>query len=262
MLSIVIPVLNEARNLEPLLAGLAALGPAVEVVVVDGGSEDGTADVATRRSGVRLVRSARGRARQMNAGARVAAGRTLLFLHADTRPPAGFVEAIAAPLADPRVVGGRFDVAFDSPRWPFRVIAACMNARSRWTGIATGDQAIFVRRDVFASLGGYADIPLMEDVELSRRLRRAGRLACLRARVVTSARKWEREGVVRTVLLMWALRLLYACGVSPARLHAWYYPARPPTVAIPAGAERAGRRLADGQPPGGSDARPAPRPRR
>jgi rSAM/selenodomain-associated transferase 2 len=225
MLSIVLPVLNEARNLGRLLPQLTAHTSAVEIVVVDGGSDDDTVDVVARWPAVRLVSSDRGRARQMNAGARAASGETLLFLHADTQLPRSFSEAIARTLTDPQVVGGRFDVQFDNPRWPFRMIAALMNARSRWSGIATGDQAIFVRRTVFEAMGGYRDIPLMEDVELSRRLKHVGRLACLRQRVTTAARKWERDGVIHTVALMWALRFLYACGVSPARLHAWYYPA-------------------------------------
>src|SRR5262249_61682409 len=140
-------------------------------------------------------------------------------------------------LGDPRVVAGRFDVRFDNPGPAFRMTAALMNLRSRWRGISTGDQAIFVRRAVFEALGGYAEIPLMEDVELTRRLKRAGRLAALRLRVTTAARKWERDGVARTILLMWALRFLYAAGVAPARLHRWYYgPARPPPGAAPVAA--------------------------
>jgi rSAM/selenodomain-associated transferase 2 len=159
----------------------------------------------------------------MNAGARAAAGDVLLFLHADTRLPDGAGAAIARALADPAVVGGRFDIRFDSPRWPFRMIAALMNRRSRLTRISTGDQGLFVRRAAFEALGGFPDIPLMEDVEITRRLKRAGRIACLSERVTTSARKWERDGVARTIALMWALRLLYVCGVAPARLHRWYY---------------------------------------
>jgi rSAM/selenodomain-associated transferase 2 len=159
----------------------------------------------------------------MNAGARHARGAVLLFLHADTRLPAGALRAITTALLDPRVIAGRFDVWFDSPRPIFRVIAFLMNLRSRLTGISTGDQAIFVRRDVFEIMGGYPDQLLMEDVELCRRLRRRGRLAPLRLRVATSARKWEREGVLRTIVLMWTLRFLYTIGVSPARLHRWYY---------------------------------------
>jgi rSAM/selenodomain-associated transferase 2 len=226
VLSIIIPALDEAGNLERLLPGLRAAAPSAEILVVDGGSRDATAAVAAQ-AGVWLVPSARGRARQMNAGATAATGEILLFLHADTRLPAGFEAAITGALADPAVVGGRFDVAFDNPAPAFRMIAGLMNRRSRLSGISTGDQAIFVRRAAFEALGGYPEIPLMEDIELTRRLKRLGRLASLRLRVTTAARKWEREGVARTIVLMWTLRLLYFCGVSPARLHRWYYPGRP-----------------------------------
>lgn len=222
MLSIVVPALDEAANLQRLLPDLAARCPGAEVIVADGGSRDATASIA-RDAGARVVEAPRGRARQMNAGARAASGDVLLFLHADTVLPDGAVDAIAAALADARVVGGRFDVRFTSPRWPFHMIAALMNARSRWSGISTGDQGIFVRRAAFDALGGYPDIPLMEDIELTTRLKRAGRLASLRLRVTTSSRKWEREGIARTILLMWTLRSLYACGASPARLVRWYY---------------------------------------
>jgi rSAM/selenodomain-associated transferase 2 len=159
----------------------------------------------------------------MNAGARVARGDDQVFLHADTRLPVGALDAVARAMADPRVVGGRFDVRFDTPRPVMRMVAWFINRRSRVSGIATGDQAIFVRRAVFETLGGYPDIPLMEDVELTRRLKRHGHLACLRQKVTTSARKWEQEGVLRTILLMWLLRLLYFCGVEPSRLHRLYY---------------------------------------
>jgi rSAM/selenodomain-associated transferase 2 len=159
----------------------------------------------------------------MNAGARAAGGDTLLFLHADTWLPDGATAAIARALAEPGVVGGRFDVRLDSPRPMLRMVASLMNARSRLSGICTGDQGIFVRRADFEAVGGYPDIPLMEDIELSRRLKRRGRLGALRLRVTTSARKWEREGPLRTIGLMWALRFLHFCGVSPERLHRWYY---------------------------------------
>jgi len=223
MLSIVVPALDEAPNLERLLPDLVARCLEEEVIVVDGGSADATAEVMRRFPSVRFIASPRGRARQMNAGARVARGEALLFLHADTVLPEGATSAITGALADPSVVGGRFDVRFTSPRWPFRMIAALMNRRSRWSGISTGDQGIFVTRAAFDALGGYPDIPLMEDIELTRRLKRLGRLASLDLRVTTSSRKWERDGILRTVLLMWSLRFLYFCGVSPARLCGWYY---------------------------------------
>jgi rSAM/selenodomain-associated transferase 2 len=228
-LSIIIPVVQEARNLEERLPSLVASYPDAEVVVVDAGSDDDTREVVSRFPSVTLIESSRGRARQMNAGAAAAGGEILLFLHADTQLPNGADRAIAEVLRTPSVVGGRFDARIDNPRFPFRMIAALMNLRSRLTRISTGDQAIFVRRLTFQSLGGYPEIPLMEDIELTRRLKGVGRLIALRLSVTTSARKWEREGVVRTILLMWTLRLLYVCGVAPERLHRWYYgPSREP----------------------------------
>jgi rSAM/selenodomain-associated transferase 2 len=223
MLSIIVPVLGEAAHLERLLPELRRQCPEAEVIVVDGGSGDRTAEVVGDRASVRYLVGERGRARQMNAGVRAARGDVLLFLHADTQLPEGAAAAIAGALADPSAVGGRFDVRFSNEHWPFRMIAALMNRRSRLTGIATGDQAIFARRAAFDDLGGYPDIPLMEDIELCARLKRRGRIACLSLRVTTSARKWEEEGVLRTIVLMWTLRLLYWLGVDPARLHRWYY---------------------------------------
>jgi rSAM/selenodomain-associated transferase 2 len=237
VISIVVPVLDDAAHLAALLPDLAARMPAAEVVVVDGGSRDDSREIAARASGVRALEAPRGRASQMNAGARAARGDTLLFLHADTRLPDGAAAAVTRALEDPEVVGGRFDVRFDSPRRVMAMVAWFMNRRSRLTGIATGDQAIFVRRAVFEALGGYPAIPLMEDVELCARLKRRGRLACLPERVTTSARKWERDGPLRTIALMWALRFLYVVGVGPARLHRWYY-GRP---APPADTDAAGR---------------------
>jgi rSAM/selenodomain-associated transferase 2 len=194
---------------------------------VDGGSTDATTAVAARFPRVRLLASRRGRARQMNAGARAARGDVFLFLHADTLLPDGALAAVEAAVADPGVVGGRFDVSFDNPRPVFRMIAWFMNLRSRWSGISTGDQTIFVRGPAFEDLGGYPEMPLMEDVELCRLLKRRGRLLPLRLAVRTSARKWEREGAVRTILLMWALRFLYMIGVPPVLLHRWYYRRHP-----------------------------------
>ena len=197
------------------------------MLLVDGGSTDATATVAARVPDVRLLDGPRGRARQMNAGARAARGDVLLFLHADTRLPDAALERISEALRDTAVVGGRFDVRFDSARPLFALIAFFMNLRSRVSGISTGDQAIFVRRRAFEALGGYPEIPLMEDVEICRRLKRRGRMVALGPRVTTSARKWEREGALRTMALMWALRFLYTIGVSPARLHRWYYRREP-----------------------------------
>jgi rSAM/selenodomain-associated transferase 2 len=227
--SIIVPLLNEAERLPALLAHLAPLRHRAEVILVDGGSTDGSLEAARSAEWVRFLTAPAGRARQMNAGAAAAAGDVLLFLHADTTLPPAALDHIGAALADPRVVGGRFDVRLDHPQPIYRIVETFMNLRSRWTGIWTGDQAIFVRRATFDRVGGYPDIPLMEDVEFTRRLRRAGPRACLHARVTASARKWEREGALRTILLMWGLRFLFWIGVAPERLHRWYYgrPAEP-----------------------------------
>ena len=168
------------------------------------------------------ITGAPGRARQMNCGAGQATGDILLFLHADTRLPPGAFDDIVAALQDPRYLGGRFDVDLDGDHWLLKVIGAMINQRSRITKVATGDQAIFVRRDVFARMGGFPDIPLMEDIAFCRALKRLGGIACLRSKVLTSARRWETEGVWRTVIKMWTLKLLYFAGVSPVKLKRFY----------------------------------------
>jgi rSAM/selenodomain-associated transferase 2 len=216
MLSIVVPVLNEAAGIVPALAALAPLRAAGhELIVVDGGSNDGTAALAAALAD-RLIVVERGRARQMNAGAAAARCATLLFLHADTALPAGAAEAIHAALCG--AAWGRFDVRITGRSRLFPLIAALMNWRSRCSGIATGDQAIFVQRVAFEAAGGFPEQPLMEDIELSRRLLRLGAPACLRLRVSTSGRRWERFGVWRTVWMMWRLRLLYWLGRPAERL--------------------------------------------
>jgi rSAM/selenodomain-associated transferase 2 len=220
------PVLEEAPGIEAALAALQPMrGRGAEILVVDGGSRDGTPELAAAGAD-RVLASAPGRAAQMNAGARQARGAVLLFLHADTALPGDADRRVRWALADGRRAWGRFDVRLSGRHPALRVIEAAMNARSRWTGIATGDQALFVARPLFEAVGGFPDIPLMEDVALAARLRRHGRPACLRARVTTSSRRWERDGIARTVLLMWWLRLAFRLGVPPARLHAWYYGAR------------------------------------
>lgn len=219
--SVIVPVLNESSVIVPALERLSATRLAgAEVIVVDGGSADDTVALATPLCD-RVVMSERGRAVQMNRGAEVAVGDVLLFLHADTILPEGAVESLQNALVGERV-WGRFDVRLSGRRTLFRVIEIMMNLRSRLTGIATGDQGIFVSRPVFESLGGYQDIPLMEDVELCKRLRRISRPCRLRPPVVTDSRRWEQLGPWRTVVLMWRLRWRYWRGEDPAALAAAY----------------------------------------
>jgi rSAM/selenodomain-associated transferase 2 len=212
------PVLDEA---ERIAAALSVLAPyrhnGAEVIVVDGGSRDGTADIA-RPLADAVVTAPRGRATQMNAGAAVAHGDVLLFLHADTRLPDDADRLIHEGLTRSGRAWGRFDIAIEGHGALLAAVAGTMNLRSRLTGIATGDQAMFVTREAFAKVGGFADIALMEDIDLSRRLKRVSRPLCLRARVITSGRRWEQHGVVRTILLMWRLRLAYFLGAEPALL--------------------------------------------
>ena len=221
-LSVIVPVLNEAACIE---AALQALAPLVarggQTVVADGGSTDATAALA-RAAGAQVVHAPRGRAPQMNAGALQASGDILVFLHVDTRLPLDADRLIAQALDNGLQIWGRFDVCIEGRPRMLRVIAAFMNLRSRWTGIATGDQAMFMTRAAFDAVGGFADQPLMEDIEMSSRLLKLSRPACLRALVVTSGRRWENRGVWRTVLLMWRLRLAYWRGAAPERLAELY----------------------------------------
>jgi rSAM/selenodomain-associated transferase 2 len=212
-LSIVVPVLDEAGGIDAFLDALAVhRGPAVEVIVVDGGSRDDTLAHCAGRVDQALA-GPRGRARQMNHGAARARGTALLFLHADTRLPDGAVAAVRAALA--RRAWGRFDVCIRGRSAVLPVVATSMNLRSRLSDIATGDQAIFVRREAFDAVGGFPDQPLMEDIELSRRLRARGRPACLHLRVATSGRRWDERGAWRTIWLMWRLRWRYWRGTAP-----------------------------------------------
>ena len=235
-LSIIVPALNEAGGIEAALRPMQAWrGTGCEVIVVDGGSSDATAALAQPLAD-RVISAARGRARQMNAGAAVATGSVLWFVHADTLPPEAAPTAILAALAlsDPLVptvsrrhagskkCWGRFDVAITGASLMFGVIGWCMNRRSRLTGIATGDQALFMTRAAFDAAGGFPDQPLMEDIGMSQRLKRLGRPACLTHKVTTSGRRWERRGVWRTIWLMWRLRLAYFFGASPEYLAARY----------------------------------------
>ena len=220
-LAIIIPVLDEAATIEAALARLAPLrARGATVIVVDGGSNDGTPANAAPQAD-RVIASPRGRALQMNAGARDAAAAgadVLLFLHADTQLPAEADRVVLRELANSDRCWGRFDVRLDAAGWSLRMVESLMNWRSRLTGIATGDQAIFVERSAFLALDGFAALPLMEDIDFCRRAKRLSAPVSLRERVVTSARRWQQLGVWRTVALMWWLRLAFFFGADPARL--------------------------------------------
>lgn len=221
-LSIIVPCLNESEGLRAALDALAPLRQrGAEVLVVDGGSADDT--LARARAGADHVLCApRGRAAQMNCGAEHASGDVLLFLHADTRLPERADTLIRAGLSRTGRAWGRFDVTIAGRHPLLKLIAAAMNLRSRWTGIATGDQAIFVRREAFEAVGGYPRIALMEDIALTAALKRESAPLCLGERVVTSGRRWEKHGVLRTVWLMWRLRLAYRLGADPEKLALHY----------------------------------------
>jgi rSAM/selenodomain-associated transferase 2 len=215
-LSIIMPVLDEAADIGTALTALAPFrARGVEVIVADGGSHDGTAALAQPLAD-RVITSTRGRAMQMNAGAAAALGDVLLFLHADTRLPEDADRLVLDGLSNAGKIWGRFDVRFDGGG--LGLIAFMMNWRSRATGIATGDQAMFVTRAAFEHAGGFPDIALMEDLALSARLKRDARPLSLHARVTTSARRWRKHGVLRTILRMWKLRLAYALGADPVKL--------------------------------------------
>lgn len=221
LLSLILPVLNEATTVVAQLTKLQALrARGAELLVVDGGSNDGTVVLAAAGAD-RLLDAPRGRALQMNAGARASRGEVLLFVHADTTLPPDADALIRAAIAG-GAVWGRFDVSIDSRHPLLPLVAAMMNWRSRLTGIATGDQAMFVRRDAFLAVGAFPEVALMEDIALSRRLKAVARPACLRARVRTSGRRWEQHGVLRTIVLMWRLRASYFFGADPQQLAVRY----------------------------------------
>lgn len=216
-LSIIMPVLDEAAGIEATLAALAPVrARGIEVIVADGGSRDGTAGRA-RPLADRVIAAPRGRGVQMNAGAAAATGDVLLFLHADTQLPENADRLVLNGLTTSGHIWGRFNVRFDGGGL-LPLVALTMNWRSRLTGIVTGDQALFVTRAAFERAGGFPEIALMEDVALSAKLKRIGKPLALHARVTTSDRRWRKHGLLRTLLLMWRLRLRYFLGADPAKL--------------------------------------------
>ncbi|MBM4322510.1 MAG: glycosyltransferase [Deltaproteobacteria bacterium] len=225
-ISIILPIFNEANGIEPTLYGLQPFrAEGHEVIVVDGGSRDDSALLSIPLAD-RVITAERSRSRQMNAGAEMAKGDILLFLHGDTFLPKEATQRIIHGIEKKGRNWGRFDVRLSGKHPILRAVELFMNWRSRLTGIATGDQAIFVRRDLFESIGGFPEISLMEDIALSKILKRYGPPLCLRERVLTSSRRWENNGVIRTIFHMWYLRLAYFMGADPNHLALMYRPTR------------------------------------
>jgi rSAM/selenodomain-associated transferase 2 len=221
-ISIIIPVLNEAALITQTLSTLQALRAAGhELIVVDGGSSDDTIALSKPLAD-QIIRCSRGRSRQMNAGAKIARGDILLFLHSDTLLPKCVDQLITREIEKREKNWGRFDVRLSGRHFLFRIVELLMNLRSRITCIATGDQAIFVQRKIFETVGGFPDIDLMEDITMSKFLKKYGPPLCLWQRVVTSSRRWQRNGILRTILLMWLLRLAYFYKTDPRRLAQLY----------------------------------------
>lgn len=221
-LSVVIPVLNEGNGIQPLLSSLQSIrAQGHEIIVVDGGSNDATIALAKPLSD-RVVISSRGRAPQMNAGAAVASGNVLFFLHADSQLPGNFIELIVDAMNHSR--WGRFDIRLSGDRFLFRVVEWFMNQRSRSSGISTGDQGLFVTRELFDAVGGFPAIALMEDIAITKKLRKFEAPICLVTKIITSSKRWEKNGAWHTIWLMWRLRYAYWRGADPAHLARIYYP--------------------------------------
>ncbi len=225
--TVIIPIFNEEAALPSFLKGLLPLD-FEKIILVDGNSQDRSVEVAqtllnaSSQPQHRIISGPKGRAVQMNAGAEQATTDILLFLHADTQLPHNAKPLIEQALSSSHNVGGRFDVRFPQDSGYAWMVSRMMNHRSRLSGMCTGDQAIFVRRSVFESMGGFADIPLMEDLEFSSRLKRKGAVVALKETVTTSFRRWEQEGPLQTIVRMWTLRFLYWLGWDPQRLHHYY----------------------------------------
>lgn len=219
VVSVIIPVLDEADLIEPLLRSLRLAE--VEIIVVDGGSQDNTVELALQL-GAKVLHSDRGRAIQMNAGAKAATSEILLFLHADTQLPVGFVSIVQQTLAQPKIVAGAFELAIDGNAWGLRWIEWGVKWRSRLLQLPYGDQAIFLRAEIFHQFGGFAQLPIMEDFELVRRLQKYGKIAIVPARVLTSARRWQKVGLLKTTLLNQIVIAAFLLKISPERIAQWY----------------------------------------
>ncbi len=227
MISVIVPVLNEEAALPAFLCQFKSIEGDFELLFCDGGSTDGTARVVQTFdkgtiANIKLIETSRGRAHQMNAGARVASGDILLFLHADTNLHANALISIEEAMRDTAVAGGRFKVKLDNPAASYRMVGAMINFRDGIFGGFTGDQAIFVRKSVFETMCGFKEIELCEDIDLAIRLRGAGKVVRLPFYVTTAARRWEKKGLTRTILLMWLIRLLFYARISPKKLAAIY----------------------------------------
>jgi rSAM/selenodomain-associated transferase 2 len=221
-LSIIIPTLNEGENILPTLTCLDQLEKhTIEIILVDGGSQDNTLEIS-RPYVDTILTSGKGRARQMNLGAKHASGHILWFLHADSLIPDNADQLIINNLQQTHYAWGRFNIQLSGSKWVFRIIERFINTRSRLTSIATGDQGIFVLRKEFEKINGYADIPLMEDIELSKQLKKISSPACLKQTIMTSSRRWESNGIIKTVMLMWYLRFAYFTGTPAAKLAQLY----------------------------------------
>jgi len=223
-IAVIIPLFNEQQVLPALISRMSGID-ADEVMIVDGGSSDGSLALL-KESGIDWISAEAGRARQMNAGAALCLSDILLFVHADTLIDSSHLQSIRKMMENDVFVGGRFDVALSGNHPAFRMIAWFINARSRLTGISTGDQCQFVRRSLFEKLDGFPELPLMEDVAFSKLLKREGKIACLKQKVITSSRRWQQNGILKTVLLMWEIRLLYWLGRPAEKLAQIYRAAR------------------------------------
>lgn len=221
-IAVIVPVLNEQHAAEALILRLKAVEAAVqELVVVDGGSSDATANILAQ-AGFRIIHAEAGRGHALNVGAQATMAEILVFLHADTDLPEGWQHSVRQALSDRNAVWGRFDVRISGASLLLPIVASMMNIRSRLTGIATGDQVIFMSREAYELAGGFPEQLLMEDIEMSRRLKKLSWPACLGSKVTTSGRRWDERGPIRTIFLMWSLRFLYWLGLSPERARRLY----------------------------------------